>query len=91
MTASERLAVALDVLVMAGRRTPCATDTALWFGSPADRVEAAARCQWCPLLEVCGDAADENGESAGVWAGVDREARRPRGRRRVADVLEVAS
>lgn len=32
----------------------------------------SALCHPCPLLQLCGAAADEDGERWGVWAGVDR-------------------
>lgn len=74
---------ALDDLAEVRRRTPCADpeDWRKWTSEiPADRQDAATRCQPCPVLDSCAAAADELASTYGrglfgVWAGQDRGAR----------------
>lgn len=74
MTAQELLAVALARMVDDGGSTPCAAaGDRLWLSDRAGDREAAVRlCNGCPVFAECGEAADEVGESFGVWGGRDR-------------------
>ncbi|MGD7707009.1 WhiB family transcriptional regulator [Microlunatus sp. Y2014] len=74
-TATDRLTGALVTLAAAGERPPCGSFGAaeLWTSDDADdRKTAAYWCDGCPIITACGEAADENNERWGVWAGVDR-------------------
>lgn len=85
MTASDRLTAQLSALLDADDRPPCCwPDVAPWWLSDAhaDRARAAEHCHGCAILDACRDAADENGERFGVWAGRDRtpKPRKPKGK-----------
>jgi len=55
---------------------PCRTDPDRWFSPNAvERASAARECHRCPLLLDCMRYALNSGEKAGVWGGVDFEAR----------------
>lgn len=75
-TAAEVLGQALLELAEQGRATPCqGRRRDRWTSESAeDRAWAASVCVTlgCPVIEVCGAAADEHDERFGVWAGVDR-------------------
>lgn len=52
---------------------PCTTDPDLWHSEdPGERELAVMACMECLALQRCGEFADANKESAGVWAGLDR-------------------
>lgn len=78
-TAREALDAALLDMAARGDKPRCAwPDLAPLFVSDDhdDRARAARRCWGCPVHAQCGAAADETGETFGVWAGIDRT-RRP--------------
>ncbi len=76
MTAAEELSAAVQALVLDHRVIPCGRAPALWYGdTPAERAEAAQRCNGCAVLDLCAAAADEAGEKWGVWGGTDRQPR----------------
>jgi len=81
MTAAEELSVAVQALVLDHQIVPCGPDPEPWYAdTPAGRAEAAAQCTGCPVITLCGAAADGARERWGVWGGVDRQApRRGRG------------
>ena len=76
MTAAEELGRALLDLHDHGQATPCQGKRRdRWTSDDRDeRAWAASVCTslGCPLLALCGAAADEASEPWGVWAGVDR-------------------
>jgi hypothetical protein len=82
--ACRALTAALLDLAEDGGWTPCQRNLAeggedLWWSDDrAARERAAELCAGCPVLGLCGAAADEAGERHGVWAGVDRQRRRAR-------------
>lgn len=85
MTPLERLASALADLEEQGVLTPCQHGAgALWLSDNyLERREAAALCEACPVIDVCGDAAVVAGLSGrpatfGVWGGRDTGAKKPR-------------
>lgn len=81
-TPHERLAWGLAGLLAEGDLPPCCGSGA-WVSEDRDeRSLAALACMPCPLLEVCGEAADSTKERFGVWAGVDRT--QPAGKRKGA-------
>lgn len=83
MTPDERLSIALRDLADDGHTWPCATDPEAWYADDPDTRQAAAqRCTGCPAFAPCGDYADATDQRHGVWAGVDRTKRTPRGRRK---------
>lgn len=75
MTAQEQLDLALLTLAARGRRPRCGEygGAELWTSDDADdRAQAATWCHGCPVLELCGSAAEERLEKRHVWGGVDR-------------------
>lgn len=74
MTAREQLVVAFARITDGGGSTPClAAGGDLWLSESAkDRAAAARRCDGCPVLLECSWAAEEEGETFGVWGGRDR-------------------
>ena len=78
---------------------PCRVyDPELWFAeTPADLEQAKAYCMDCPARRACLLGAIERREPWGVWGGeiFERGAivarKRPRGRPRKADRIEVAA
>ncbi|HEU5266820.1 MAG TPA: WhiB family transcriptional regulator [Jatrophihabitans sp.] len=78
---------------------PCRVyDPELWFAeAPADLERAKAYCLDCPARQACLLGAVERREPWGVWGGeiFERGAivarKRPRGRPRKADRIEVAA
>lgn len=87
MTARDRLTHGLVLLADQGRRPPCGDWTDgdnPWLSDNHDqRARAVQACATCPLLEPCAAAADEVGETFGVWGGRDYSPR-PKGRPRKA-------
>lgn len=82
-TAREELDRALLEMANRGDRVRCSwPDIGPWFTSedPEERARAARRCAGCPVLELCGASADEQGEKYGVWAGIDRTTTRAKGK-----------
>lgn len=80
--ATEALDQALANLADHGQRTPCQTEPgrSYWLSESRDERELAAGwCEGCPVLDLCGEAADIRSEAFGVWAGTDRSPR-PAGR-----------
>lgn len=74
-TAQERLTLALVRLAADGGRPPCGQhgEHELWTSEDAaERAVAAKRCQTCPLIHECHDAAEESRERHYVWGGLDR-------------------
>lgn len=73
MTARQQLDMALLDMGANNRRTRCAepADHAWWTSDlDAERAAAARLCQGCPVLQLCGAAAEEDAEIF-VYAGVD--------------------
>lgn len=73
--AQEKLTLALVRLAAEGCRPPCGDYNGheLWTSdSPEDRALAVERCQGCPLIRECHQAAEERGERWHVWGGFDR-------------------
>jgi hypothetical protein len=80
--ARQALDLALVNLAAAGGRPRCGEPgtRAYWTSDDAaERAQAANWCTGCRVLAECGEAADEQRETFGVWAGVDRTPRK-RGR-----------
>jgi hypothetical protein len=49
-------------------------DPELWFSASAeDQAKAKRICHGCPVRRACWDAAERNGEQAGIWGGIDRD------------------
>ena len=74
-TATDRLTLALIALSTQGKRPRCGDPEThhYWLSDEQDeRAAAATWCSGCPILEACGEAAEEKREKFGVWAGVDR-------------------
>jgi transcription factor WhiB len=72
--ASARLVKALVDLAAAGLRTHCSDvgTGGLWLSeSEDDRREAIKLCRGCPAFDPCGEAAESNRETFGVWASED--------------------
>lgn len=79
----DRLAFALARVLANGSRPPCGDATGAWVSEDREERALAARaCEPCPLLTVCGEAADSTKERFGVWGGVDRT--QPAGKRKGA-------
>ena len=73
MSARDRLGRALLDLAADGRRPRCAEpeDHLWWTSEDADeRARAARLCRGCPVLRLCAESAEDEGELF-VWAGVD--------------------
>lgn len=72
--AIDRLTSAIAALRTEGRAPECAMPGAAELRlaqHPGDRAIAASWCVACPLIELCGQAADEEGFDYGVWGGKD--------------------
>lgn len=79
MNAQERLTHRLVLLAAEGRRPRCGDyGAAELFTSEDHRLRAiAARwCAGCPAFTECDEAATENHETFGIWAGRDRKKER---------------
>ena len=74
MTATEVLTLALLNLEEHGQLTPCAGSDSWISEDHTERAWAARVCVAvrCVVFDECAAAADENRETWGVWAGVDR-------------------
>lgn len=73
MTAHEALSLAPADALEAGLRIPCAEGGDGWISDDAaERADAAGRCDGCPCLTECAEAADSTVEKFGVWGRVDR-------------------
>ena len=75
MSARDTLDRALVNMAAEGRRPRCGehADRDLWTSDdPTDRARAARRCWGCPVLELCGAAADDERDAWAVRGGVDR-------------------
>lgn len=73
VTAWTNLGAVLTDLRASGASVPCWVDPDPFTSEdPAERREAATACQWCPALPACRLFAATNGETAHVWAGIDR-------------------
>lgn len=60
--------------------TPCQRDRAAFTSDdPGERAKAAEACSTCPVLARCRTYAEAQGESWGVWGGIDRSDRRASG------------
>lgn len=85
MTADERLTNALRRMDDAGEFTPCqGKRSARWTSDDYAELEwAAFHCvsMRCPLLDLCGQAADERREKHFTWGGTVRS---PKPRRKAA-------
>lgn len=82
-TARERLDLAILELTQDGLRLRCSwpTDGHMWTSDEHDdRARAARRCWGCPVLDLCREAADEEGERWHVRGGKDYRPN-PRARR----------
>lgn len=67
------LVAALVELDSLGVRTPCDEDPVAFLGDDFDqRAQAAKRCGLCPIRSECGDFADKQRVTHGVWGGRDR-------------------
>jgi hypothetical protein len=69
---------ALITLAAKGDRPRCAdpVDHQLWTSEDQrNRDIAAAWCDGCEVLQLCGAAAEERGETWGVWSWQDRSVR----------------
>ena len=69
------LCCALDRLAERGRRPICESRPDQWSSD----ARATARCGFCPALHPCASYADAADERFGVWGGMDRGLRRPKG------------
>jgi hypothetical protein len=82
-TATDLLNRRLLDMAVRGDRPRCSdpVDHARWTSEDQhDRDIAAQRCSGCEVLQLCGAAAEECGETWGVWSGVDRSVRPGRAR-----------
>jgi hypothetical protein len=73
-TADHRLTMALIALAVRGERPRCSdpVDHALWTSDDQhDRAVAVQWCAGCPIIDPCGQAADERGERWQVWGSKD--------------------
>jgi hypothetical protein len=73
-TAEHRLTMALIALAVRGERPRCSdpVDHALWTSDDQhDRAVAVQWCAGCPIIDPCGQAADERGERWQVWGSKD--------------------
>jgi hypothetical protein len=67
---SERLTRALITIASCGLRTHCSDPgtSELWLSEhEAERAEAVKLCRGCPVIQPCGQAAEERDERWGVW------------------------
>lgn len=74
-TAAEAMTHALVQLATENRRPRCGDPVTrdLWTSEKREeREQAASWCVGCPVLHQCHDAAEETGETFGVWGGIDR-------------------
>ena len=55
---------------------PCAGRDEWISEAAADRSWAAGHCRGCPLITLCGEAADGIAARVGVWGGRDRTPRK---------------
>ena len=60
---------ALEALLDAGGRVPCANQPEWTSDDPADAAWAASVCGRCPILAACDRLAAAERPTAGVWAG----------------------
>lgn len=85
MSASERLAHALTVMADRRELTPCqGRQGHRWTSDEYEELEwAAFHCvsMRCPLLDVCGEAADEQKAKHHTWGGIVRS---PKPKRKAA-------
>lgn len=51
---------------------PCVGRDEWTSEDPAARAVAAVACTGCPLVVMCGAAAESTDERFGIWAGIDR-------------------
>ena len=62
----------LQSFFIAGEVTPC-RDRHEWVsGKAADKRTAIRLCGDCPAKHACAQFAEDNGESFGIWGGIDR-------------------
>lgn len=72
VAAHAALAEALGALRARGVRTPCAGRWAAFVSDDREaRAAAAESCGWCPVIGPCAEVGRH--ETAGVWAGKDRD------------------
>jgi hypothetical protein len=78
---SETFNWALMSALSEGWRIPCGeSDSWMWTSDfKHDRERAADECLSCPVMVLCGVAAEARGEDHFVWGGVDRDRRSLRG------------
>jgi Transcription factor WhiB len=77
-TATTKLNTALITMASRGDRPRCSDpiDHAKWTSEDQhDRDTAAAWCNGCNVMLLCGAAATERDERWGVWGGIDRSIR----------------
>lgn len=68
-----------QALADADRPAPCSSLPDAWWSDDDEMAELAVNlCRRCPVLAQCDAFATANGESSGIWAGVDRTPRRGR-------------
>ena len=60
-----------------GELTPCAGKPQWTSNRAGDKAYAAAGCLVCPVRAACAEFADINGETSGIWGGIDRSKGKP--------------
>ncbi len=63
-----------QALADADRPAPCRSDPDAWCDPPDQEAAeyAANLCARCPVLELCGQFANANRETSGIWGGRSR-------------------
>ena len=54
-----------------GELTPCAGKPQWTSNRAGDKAYAIAGCLVCPVRAACAEFADINGETSGIWGGID--------------------
>ena len=54
-----------------GEQTPCYGKPQWTSNRAGDKAYAAAGCLACPVRAACAEFADINGETSGIWGGID--------------------
>lgn len=78
---------AIDATEGSGERIPCRSgsvaSTAVWTSDDTDeQIEAAARCETCPVLAACRTYGLAHVREKGVWGGLTANQRKRANRRR---------
>ena len=55
-----------------GEQTPCYGKPQWTSGKAGDKAYAIAGCLVCPVKAACAEFSEVNGETSGIWGGIDR-------------------